>query len=72
MDLNSKQKFWDQKPYWCQPWSIITFGILVLIFSWTFFNNFIITTILGFMVIVWWALFLIIAPSSYDETTNKK
>ena len=72
MDLNSKQKFWDQKPNWCQPWSIIAFGILVLIFSWTVLNNFIITTILGFLVIAWWVLFLIIVPSSYDETTNKK
>ena len=45
MDSNSKKRFWDLKPYWCQPWSIITFGILVLTFSWKIFNNIIIFSI---------------------------
>ena len=72
MDSNSRKKFWDLKPYWCQPWSIITFGILVLIFSWSLFNNILITSIFAFIIIAWWALFLIIVPSSYDQTTNKK
>ena len=72
MESNSKKKFWDIKPYWCQPWSIVTFGILVLFFSWTIFNNIIITSILAFFIIIWWVLFLIIAPSSYEEITEKK
>ena len=71
MDSNSKKKFWDLKPYWCQPWSIITFGTLILIFSWTLFNNIIITSILAFLVIVWWILFLIIVPISYLENSEK-
>ena len=71
MESESKKNYWNLKPYWCQPWSIITFGILVLIFSWTFLKNFIITTIVGFFIIAWWALFLIIVPRLYDETTNK-
>ena len=72
MESNSKKKFWDIKPYWCQPWSIVAFGILVLFFSWTIFNNIIITSILAFIIIIWWVLFLIIAPSSYEEITDKK
>ena len=72
MDINSHHKFWNQKPYWCQPWSIITFGILVLIFSWSLFNNILITSILAFIIIAWWALFLIIAPNSYELTSSKK
>ena len=72
MDSNSKKKFWDSKPYWCQPWSIITFGILSLAFSWMIFNNIIITLILAFLVVIWWVLFLIIVPSSYEVISEKK
>ena len=39
MDTNSKKSFWDSKPYWCQPWSIISFGVIVLIFSFKLLNN---------------------------------
>ena len=65
MDSNSKKEFWDLKPYWCQPWSIITFGILVLTLSWKIFNNIIISSITALFIITWWVLFLLIVPSSY-------
>ena len=72
MDSDSKKQFWDLKPYWCQPWSIICFGILVLILSWIFLNNIIFTSILGFFIIIWWLVFLILAPSSYQNFYDKK
>ena len=70
MDTNSKKSFWDSKPYWCQPWSIISFGVLVLIFSWKLFNNIIFISIIGVFVFVWWILFLILAPNSYQEIND--
>jgi len=72
MDKNSNKSFWDSKPYWCQPWSIISFGVLVLISSWKVFNNIIITAILGFFIIIWWVLFLILAPNSYQAFIEKE
>ena len=72
MDLNSKNNFWDLKPPWCQPWSILTFGILVLVLSWKLLNNIIITSILGLLIVFWWILFLVIAPISYESITDKK
>ena len=71
MDTNAKKSFWDLKPYWCQPWSIISFGVLVLIFSFKLLNNIIITSILGFFILVWWIVFLIIAPNSYQVDNDK-
>ena len=71
MDTNSEKSFWDSKPYWCQPWSILSFGILVLIFSWKIFNNIIITSILGLLIIAWWIVFLILAPISYQVINDK-
>ena len=66
-----KKSFWDSKPYWCQPWSIISFGVLVLISSFKLLNNIIITSILGLFILVWWILFLIIAPNSYQVNNDK-
>ena len=71
MDSNSKKSFWDLKPYWCQPWSIITFGILVLTLNWKIFNNIIITSIIALFIITWWVLFLLIVPSSYKSISEK-
>ena len=72
MDTNSRKSFWDSKPYWCQPWSIISFGVLVLIFSWKLFNNIIFTSIIGIFVFVWWILFLILAPNSYQLINDEE
>ena len=72
MDTNSKKSFWDSKPYWCQPWSIISFGVLVLIFSWKLFNNILFSSIVGVFVFVWWILFLILAPNSYQVINDKE
>mgnify|MGYP001185649201 FL=1 len=72
MESKSKKGYWDSKPYWCQPWSIISFGILVLIITWTLFHNFIITSILGFFIVLWWILFLILAPNLYEGIFDKK
>ena len=71
MDTNAKKIFWDSKPYWCQPWSIISFGVLVLIFSFKFLNNIIITSVLGFFILVWWIVFLILAPNSYQINNDE-
>ena len=72
MKSNSKENFWDLKPFWCKPWSIICFGILVLIFSWILFNNLIISSILGFLILIWWIVFLILAPNSYQVMNDKE
>ncbi|MBW3042399.1 DUF6737 family protein [Prochlorococcus marinus] len=71
MESNSNKSYWDLKPYWCQPWSIISFGILLLTFSWTFLKNIIITLIFSVIIIIWWILFLILAPNLYQGVSEK-
>ncbi|WP_320676709.1 DUF6737 family protein [Prochlorococcus sp. MIT 1300] len=61
-----KNSIWSQKPWWCQPWSILLTGILVITFSWLFFNSLIITTFVLAGVVLWWWLFLIFAPNAYE------
>ena len=72
MGTNSKKSFWNSKPFWCQPWSIISFGILVLLCSLKLFNNLIITYFLAFFIFLWWILFLIIVPNSYKIINYKE
>ena len=72
MYTNPKKSFWDSKPYWCQPWSIISFGVFVIIFSLELFKNILITSILCFLIFVWWILFLIIAPNLYQVIDEKE
>tara|TARA_Y100001968_G_scaffold327265_1_gene371944 strand:- start:4376 stop:4594 length:219 start_codon:yes stop_codon:yes gene_type:complete len=72
MDTNPKKNFWDSKPNWCQPWSIISFGVLVLISSWKIFNNIIISSILGLFIFIWWIVFLIFAPNLYQVILDKE
>ena len=71
MDTNSKKSFWEVKPFWCQPWSIISFGVLFLFSSWRLFNNIVFTSFLTFFVFVWWIVFLILAPNSYKAINDK-
>ncbi len=72
MDSKTKKNYWALKPYWCQPWSIITSGILAIAFTWIFLNSIIITLILGTLVFVWWLVFLILAPNLYEKSFEKK
>ena len=61
---------WSQKPWWCQPWSILLTGVLVPLGSWLLFHKLWITlpTIVG--VLIWWLLFLVIAPAAYRQAAN--
>ena len=70
MDTNESKNFWDSKPYWCQPWSIVSFGLFVITLSWIIFNNLIFTSIVSFFIIIWWIVFLILVPKSY-QLSNK-
>ena len=71
MDVNSQSKFWKLKPYWCQPWSIISVGILLVIFSWILLKKLIITSIFGLLIIIWWLVFLILVPSFYEDMSEE-
>ena len=67
MKKDYEKKFWDLKPFWCQPWSIILFGIAVLVSMWILSHNLILTSLISFFIIIWWLLFLIIAPGLYQN-----
>tara|TARA_B100000700_G_C14778403_1_gene730104 strand:+ start:118 stop:339 length:222 start_codon:yes stop_codon:yes gene_type:complete len=72
MERTSEYKFWDLKPPWCQPWTIVSFGILVLISSWLIFQSLIITSVVTIFISLWWGVFLILAPNLYGKSSNSE
>jgi hypothetical protein len=65
---------WAQKPWWCQPWSIVATGVILVGGSWWWLRLWWITLPLGLGVLVWWWLFLVLVPAAYaaegDQNRN--
>jgi hypothetical protein len=53
---------WQSKPWWCQPWTIILTGVLIIAGSWLVLHIWWITIPLGILIGVWWLYFLVIVP----------
>jgi hypothetical protein len=53
---------WNYKPWWCQPWSILLTGIVIISSSWFLFKIWWITALAAFPILVWWTFFLILWP----------
>jgi hypothetical protein len=56
---------WSLKPWWCQPWSILLTGVLVVAGSWTLLRLWWVSAPLMAAVLLWWWLFLVLAPAAY-------
>jgi hypothetical protein len=58
---------WQSKPWWCQPWTIILTGILLVAVSWLVLHSLWLTIPLGVLIVVWWTYFLILVPRMLRE-----
>ncbi|MAV10764.1 MAG: hypothetical protein CMN96_04845 [Synechococcus sp. MED850] len=63
--LEQRPPFWSLKPWWCQPWSILLSGLVLISLSWWFLQRLWITLPLTLAVMGWWALFLVLVPAAY-------
>ena len=62
---------WTQKPWWCQPWSILLTGSMAMVGSWWLLRLWWITAPVALGVLVWWWLFLVLVPAAYrDQNRN--
>ena len=62
--------FWSLKPWWCQPWSILSTGVAISMTSWLLLHRLWISLPLSAVVIGWWWLFLVLVPSAYRNAIN--
>jgi hypothetical protein len=58
----SNINLWESKPWWCQPWTIILTGIIIIASSWFLFKTIWLTAPIAILIVVWWTYFLIIVP----------
>jgi ABC-type enterochelin transport system permease subunit len=58
---------WDYKPWWCQPWSILLTGIIIVSGGWFITRILWLTVILSILIVVWWGYFLIIYPRLFRQ-----
>jgi hypothetical protein len=53
---------WQSKPWWCQPWTIILTGIVIITGSWLLFHKIWLSIIVSIPIVVWWIYFLVLVP----------
>jgi hypothetical protein len=58
----SNPNVWNYKPWWCQPWSILLTGILLIGASWFTLGIIWLTMIISGLIFLWWFYFLILWP----------
>jgi len=68
--LSEQPPFWSLKPWWCQPWSIVSTGVLMVGGSWALLHRPWISLPLALGVLVWWLLFLVLVPAAYRATAE--
>ncbi|WP_013322786.1 DUF6737 family protein [Gloeothece verrucosa] len=59
---------WNYKPWWCQPWSILLTGILIVGGSWLIFKIIWLTLLVAIPIVLWWVYFLLIWPKLVRES----
>ena len=65
----SQPAFWSLKPWWCQPWSILLTGVLLIAGSWFLLHRWWISAPVAVAVLAWWGLFLVAVPAVYRAGT---
>jgi hypothetical protein len=63
---------WQSKPWWCQPWTIILTGVLIVLGSWLVLHTWWITIPLGILIGVWWLYFLVIVPNMLKQMVEEQ
>ncbi|WP_373478304.1 DUF6737 family protein [Geminocystis sp.] len=63
----SSSSIWKYKPWWCQPWSIILTGIVIIGGSWLLFQLIWLTALFFTLICLWWLLFLILIPYLFTK-----
>jgi Flp pilus assembly protein TadB len=58
---------WQSKPWWCQPWTIILTGVVLVAGSWLVLHLWWLTVPLAILIGVWWWYFLVLVPKMLQQ-----
>jgi len=62
---------WNYKPWWCQPWSILLTGIVIITSSWLIGKNFWISLLVSLPIVAWWVYFFILYPRLVSQAMEE-
>ncbi|MBW4649497.1 MAG: hypothetical protein KME06_12535 [Kastovskya adunca ATA6-11-RM4] len=62
MSTQKSFNVWDYKPWWCQPWSILLTGLVVIMGSWLLTQTLWLTILVALPILLWWFYFLWLWP----------
>lgn len=65
-EFPSNTSVWNDKPWWCQPWSIILTGIALISGSWIIFSKLWLSGLVALPIAIWWYYFLVVYPKFYQ------
>ena len=63
----TSSSIWDLKPWWCQPWSIVSTGVLLVLASLIWPGRLWFSLLVGAGVTAWWLLFLVLVPVAWKR-----
>jgi hypothetical protein len=69
-EIPNQTSLWDEKPWWCQPWSIVLTGLIAIGGSWWLLQKIWITGLVVLAIAAWWVLFLVLVPRAYREAQS--
>ncbi len=58
---------WELKPWWCQPWSILLTGLMIIGGSWMLLHLWWLTAGVSAVIAAWWLLFLVLMPAAWKQ-----
>jgi hypothetical protein len=58
---------WTYKPWWCQPWSIVLTGLVIVASSWLLLHTVWVSVLVALPIGAWWLLFLVLWPRAMRE-----
>jgi hypothetical protein len=70
LEPKSQASLWDQKPWWCQPWTIVLSGLITIAGSWWLLQTIWITALVSTAIAAWWLLFLVLVPRVYRQSQS--
>ncbi|MBE9176171.1 hypothetical protein IQ225_14215 [Synechocystis salina LEGE 06155] len=62
MDNPENYDVWSEKPRWCQPWTILLTGSVIIAASWLLFHQWWLSLPVAGVIALWWWYFLLAYP----------
>jgi hypothetical protein len=62
---------WQDKPAWCQPWTIILTGMTLIGASWWLFQRLWISVPIAALILIWWGYFLVLYPRFVNQMARQ-